>query len=226
MVLFPVYITVVNSLLRPIDIASRPPKFFPTDPQWSSGDGIHPVAAIHWLMAGLIAEALGVPGTVADLQPGAADAQGGWTMTFNAAPPVAAPEGTPAGFFTAGVFQKTTNRFELMIPNAPSAVQRLMNGERLLGMVTREQLARGVDLSQWPALSLNRDAKAVLPLALARHQLLSSAWREHVGHTRPDTDRKALPLEEAKVAAAKIEEKMNTLLKVREESLRLEPVRP
>ena len=196
------------------------------DPHWSSGDGIHPVSAIHWLMAGLIAESLGVPGTVADLQPGEPDAQGGWTVTFSAAPPVAAPDGTPAGFFTAGGFQKMANRFELTIPRAPSAVSRLVNGERLLGMVTREELARGVDLSRWPALSLNRDAKAVLPLAMERHRILSAAWREHVGHTRPDTDRKALPLEEAKAAAAKIEEQMATLLKVREESLRLEPVTP
>jgi sn-glycerol 3-phosphate transport system permease protein len=35
-VLFPIYITVVNSLLIPSDIARQPPKFFPTDPQWSS----------------------------------------------------------------------------------------------------------------------------------------------------------------------------------------------
>jgi len=35
-VLFPIYITIVNSLLRPVDIASRPPKFFPWNPQWSS----------------------------------------------------------------------------------------------------------------------------------------------------------------------------------------------
>ena len=196
------------------------------DPQWSSGDGIHPIAAIHWLMAGLVAEGLGVPGTVADVEPGEADAQGGWTVKFNAAPPVAAPEGTPAGFFAAGGFQKTANRFEVTIPNAPSAVVRLMSGGHLLGMVTREQLARGVDLSQWPALSLNRDAKAVLPLAMERHKMLSAAWREHVGHTRPDTDRTALPLEEAKAAAAKIEEKMSALLQVRVETLRLEPVRP
>jgi sn-glycerol 3-phosphate transport system permease protein len=33
-VIFPVYITVVNSLLRPDQIASRPPRFLPTDPQW------------------------------------------------------------------------------------------------------------------------------------------------------------------------------------------------
>jgi sn-glycerol 3-phosphate transport system permease protein len=35
-VIFPLYITVVNSLLTPTDIAARPPKFFPFDPQWDS----------------------------------------------------------------------------------------------------------------------------------------------------------------------------------------------
>jgi sn-glycerol 3-phosphate transport system permease protein len=35
-VLFPIYITVVNSLLRPDQIVSRPPSLFPTDPQWSA----------------------------------------------------------------------------------------------------------------------------------------------------------------------------------------------
>lgn len=35
-VLFPIYITVVNSLLRPDQIAARPPSLFPTDPQWDS----------------------------------------------------------------------------------------------------------------------------------------------------------------------------------------------
>ncbi len=33
-ILFPIYITVVNSLLRPDQIASRPPSLFPSDPQW------------------------------------------------------------------------------------------------------------------------------------------------------------------------------------------------
>src|SRR5438477_6533974 len=35
-VLFPIYITVVNSLLTPSDVTSQPPKFFPSNPQWSS----------------------------------------------------------------------------------------------------------------------------------------------------------------------------------------------
>lgn len=33
---FPIYITIVNSLLQPEQIASRPPTLFPTDPDWSS----------------------------------------------------------------------------------------------------------------------------------------------------------------------------------------------
>jgi sn-glycerol 3-phosphate transport system permease protein len=35
-VLFPIYITVVNSLLRPDQIAAHPPGLFPTDPQWDA----------------------------------------------------------------------------------------------------------------------------------------------------------------------------------------------
>src|SRR5215475_7345639 len=33
-VLFPIYITIVNSLLRPDQITQQPPKLFPSDPQW------------------------------------------------------------------------------------------------------------------------------------------------------------------------------------------------
>jgi sn-glycerol 3-phosphate transport system permease protein len=35
-VLFPLYITIVNSLLLPEQIAAKPPTFFPTDPEWSA----------------------------------------------------------------------------------------------------------------------------------------------------------------------------------------------
>lgn len=36
LVFFPIYITVVNSLLTPSEVTAQPPKFFPSDPQWSS----------------------------------------------------------------------------------------------------------------------------------------------------------------------------------------------
>lgn len=196
------------------------------DAKWSSGDGIHPIAAIHWVMAALIAEEIGIPGAGAELHAGERDAQGCWTFNFTAAPPLTAPEGTPEGFFMASGFQKLVNRFELTLPVAPVSALRLKNGDRLLSIVTREQLARGLDLTTYPALSLNRDAAAALPLALERHHLLSASWREHIGHARPDTDRNALPLDEAKARAARIDENLNSLLRVREEKLRLEPVVP
>ena len=35
-ILFPIYITIVNSLLTPLQIAARPPFFFPTKPTWGA----------------------------------------------------------------------------------------------------------------------------------------------------------------------------------------------
>ena len=35
-VIFPLYMTVVNSLLTPSQISARPPQFFPFHPQWDS----------------------------------------------------------------------------------------------------------------------------------------------------------------------------------------------
>jgi ABC-type glycerol-3-phosphate transport system permease component len=35
-VIFPLYMTIVNSLLKPSQIAARPPTFFPTSPEWGS----------------------------------------------------------------------------------------------------------------------------------------------------------------------------------------------
>jgi sn-glycerol 3-phosphate transport system permease protein len=35
-VIFPLYMTIVNSLLKPSQISARPPTFFPTSPRWAS----------------------------------------------------------------------------------------------------------------------------------------------------------------------------------------------
>src|SRR3954469_3355132 len=35
-IIFPLYMTVVNSLLKPSQISARPPTFFPTSPEWGS----------------------------------------------------------------------------------------------------------------------------------------------------------------------------------------------
>lgn len=193
---------------------------------WSSGDGIHPIPAIHWLMAGLIAEALELPPAAAEVFAGEPGADGAWTIEVEGMPPLAHPKDAPAGFFEAAGFQKSMNRFTLTMPRAPAAVMRLKLGDQLLGMVTRNQLARGVDLTRYTSLSFNRDATAALGPALERHHLLSDAWRDHVGHTRPSTGKSKFTLEEAQAAAAPLEAKLKMLLAVRKETLRLEAVGP
>jgi hypothetical protein len=193
---------------------------------WSSGDGIHPIPAIHWLMAGLIAEALEIPPAVAEVLTAEPGADGAWSVDIESAAPLPPPPDAPAGFLEAAGFQKSMNRFTLTMPHAPAAVMRLKLGDRLLGMVTRGQLARGIDLTKFPALSFNRDAAAAVAPALERHRILNDAWRDHVGHTRPDTAKSKLTLEEARAAAVPLEAKLKMLLAVRKETLRLEAVAP
>ena len=63
---------------------------------------------------------------------------------------------------------------------------------------------------------------AALPLAMARHKLLSGAWREHCGHQRPQTDRNFPPLAEAEEKVASIQADMQGLLTSRDVELTLE----
>ncbi len=48
-------------------------------------------------------------------------------------------------------------------------------------------------------------------LMLQRERLLSAAWRESIGHTKPDKS-KTLPLEEAKAEAARLEKEIRAIL--------------
>ena len=194
-----------------------------TDPKWSSGDGIHPIPAIHWIIAGLIAESLGIPDTVADLNAGQANAPGAWTLTFRAAPRWPPRSTPPPDSSPPAVSRKPPTASP---HHPPHPRRRPARKIRRPAARHRHPQPTGPRPQPHPLpwLSLNRDASAALPLALERHRMLSNAWREHIGHTRPDTDRTALPLDQALAAAAKIEETLNTLLAPREESLQLKPV--
>jgi lysophospholipase L1-like esterase len=69
----------------------------------------------------------------------------------------------------------------------------------------------------------SRDAlDSFLKLVDRRQQLLSNAWREHVGHGPPDRP-EALPLEEAKQKAAELEDRIRELARPMELDLRLVP---
>ncbi|MEY4008022.1 MAG: hypothetical protein RLZZ467_1074, partial [Gemmatimonadota bacterium] len=64
-VLFPIYITVVNSLLTPSQIAAKPPVLFPTDPTWGAyGDAWNAGSMSQYLVNSVIVTALIVTGQI------------------------------------------------------------------------------------------------------------------------------------------------------------------
>ena len=66
------------------------------------------------------------------------------------------------------------------------------------GLVGKSGVFRGVQ-------NINMDAKGRLAIpSRQRERLLSAAWRESIGHSKPSKS-KALPLDEAKARAAQLE---------------------
>ncbi len=84
-------------------------------------------------------------------------------------------------------------------PACPAPRYAIYEDAQLVGEATREQLAGGLDLLQFPRLSTNRRAAEVWPLVEQKHAILRPSWLEAVGHGPPDFG-KAPPLAEAKRA--------------------------
>lgn len=79
----------------------------------------------------------------------------------------------------------------------------LYEGSRSVGNVQVENGSAFINLRKFPELSSNRRADELGELIRKRERIMSPAWRDHVGHKRPDTAR-GLPLEEAKTQAEPI----------------------
>ena len=193
-------------------------------PGWRSGDGVHCVASVHWLFAMLIAESIGLPAEVAALPKPVIDTEGAHTWTFSSPAPIPPPADETPGFLAAAGFSRAINRLRVTIPAPASAAWRLEENGKLLAVLTGDKLASGIDLTSLPGLTLNLDAARALPVALSRHALVSGAWREHCGHTRPQTDRNFPPLEQALHQAASMENEISSLQKPREIVIKLVPV--
>ena len=64
-VLFPIYITVVNSLLTPSEIASKPPVLFPSHPTWGAyGEAWNAGSMSHYLVNSIIVTTIIVTGQI------------------------------------------------------------------------------------------------------------------------------------------------------------------
>ncbi|VTS04046.1 GDSL-type esterase/lipase family protein [Tuwongella immobilis] len=193
-----------------------------------SGDGIHPNATGHWLVAHSILTEWNAPREVDDL-----------TIRFS-------EEKAPAN----GIRRLSTT-VKLPMPIDPAWDRRLKSSEfdpqqwnaqilrirgieggryalretngKMLGEFSHEVLAKGIDLSQIPALSTNVDAQEVLRLLKSIHQTRDLAWLTDVGHRRPDTP-KGIPLADALAKVKPMEETVRKLTAPRQLQLDLERI--
>lgn len=78
------------------------------------------------------------------------------------------------------------------------------------GIIARTLLTEwfGENIAHIEDLSASLEAWAGFPLVLKRHRILADAWKEHIGHTHPVKAAEALPLEDALVAAQRLEQEI------------------
>lgn len=200
------------------------------------GDGIHPNATGQWLIAAALLRALHAPsdvdhavidaaekkasrGTVRDL----VVEDGGLRFTWESLVPLAADPRWDRRLNLKETLTEPFNRYTLKVTNVAQPRYRLFQGDTMLGEVTREELAAGIDLTGFKDLATNQHAADLLKAVQQRHQILDPAWLTDVGHKRPDTP-KGMPLAEAQRKAEPLEKKARELATPVRLSLRLVPV--
>jgi lysophospholipase L1-like esterase len=112
-------------------------------------------------------------------------------------------------------------RLTVSVVGAPAPRYRLTVNDIDAGVVTREQLAHGVDIA--PAVLRKGEDTQLLPLIRERQRLLTDAWLTAVGHQRPGMAH-GLPLEEAQRQADALEAKITPLVAPVTIDIRLQPV--
>jgi hypothetical protein len=209
-----------------------------SDPAYHvSGDGIHPNAAGHWVIARELLLAWHAPADVdaadldaktgkaarGDVRDLAAD-KAGVRFTWRTRLPLPVSEKERPLAAKEGINDRL-NRHRLTVGGLPAGRYTLAEGDRRLSTVTADALAAGVELLQFPELTSNRRSAEVGKLVAERQQLLGLAWLTAVGHKRPDTT-KGLPLEEAQAKAAGLEKRIRELARPVDLRLRLTEAAP
>jgi lysophospholipase L1-like esterase len=200
-----------------------------------AGDGVHANATGHMLMAEAVLDAWKVPADVdaavidaaaAKVVEGkvtalAADA-GGLRFSWLTRRPMPADPAWDAESLALERFADRFNRHRLVVKGAPAAQYQLCEGEKVLGTVTREQLAAGVDLLQLADLSTNRGGPELLKLIRKRGRILCDAYLNDIGHLRPGMS-KGLPVDEATKQAADLDAQIRQMAAPVTLALRLAP---
>jgi lysophospholipase L1-like esterase len=187
-----------------------------------SGDGIHPNATGHALIATQILEAFNAPddvdmaeidvkmqrainGTVKDVVVTEKEIRLAWTSKLPW--PVASRSHTKLG---GNKYQQALNRHDLIVSRLPGARYEFFEGDKKVGQASRDALKLGLDLTRFPELSTNQRAAALGKLAQERQKVLGLAWLTDVGHNRPGTP-KGMALAVAQKQAAALERQIREL---------------
>jgi lysophospholipase L1-like esterase len=112
------------------------------------------------------------------------------------------------------------NQLELKIKNLRGKSYELWEGKTKLGDASSADLAKGINLATYPALSSHRRAQDVLKKVYSSQAMLSRAWLDEVGHKRPDTP-KGQSLETAQKIAGPMIADLQTMQQPAVLSLRL-----
>ncbi len=188
-----------------------------------AGDGVHANATGHMLMAAAVLEAWRVPpevdaavidaaalkaagGNVADL---ARDGEG-IRFTWTSRRPMPMDPKWDAESVKLERFVERFNRHTLTVRGLSAARYQLREGDKVLGTVTREELAAGLDMLKFPDLSTNKGGAELLQLVRKRGRLLTDAYLNDIGHKRPGMA-KGLPLDEARKQAADLDGQIRQL---------------
>jgi len=187
-----------------------------------SGDGIHPNATGHRLIAEQILEAWKAPKEVdtAIIDAKTMKATGGkisdmdvkvGTLRFTWRTRVPVPS-----------VGKNFNRHTLTVTGLADERYELFEGAQRIAELTGKELAAGLDMMRLTALSTNRRGADLAKLAEQRQRLLGPAWLTDVGHLRPDTP-KGLPLAQAQGQATILEAKSRILAQPTPMTLKVVP---
>ncbi len=171
-----------------------------------SGDGIHPSATGHALIALEILRTLNAPALIDQTKIDAKDlkaSDNGLSLVWKCKLPMPVDPSWDKDLLAFEKVAERFNRLELQVVNLPGKVYEVWEGKTKLGLATGDEMAKGVNLAAYPALSLNSRSLELLKKVQQTNTTLSRAWLDHVGHKRPDTP-KGLPLEQAKKQAAPI----------------------
>jgi hypothetical protein len=128
---------------------------------------------------------------------------GNATFSWRTLPPVPLPPGNPDVILPL-------QQHCLVGLNAKAISYQLLESDKALATVSREELSAGIDTRRFPELSTTARGKEMLNLIHNRNRMLSDSWLTKIGHKRPGMA-KGLPVEEAVAKADELNQKIANL---------------